>query len=193
MLPGAATPAPGSSSAQHAQNLHQQPVAMWHGRPEAAAAATHMVYTVKQVTMHAAPYPCAPGTSLLQQYSLAACSSMTLPNYLGCPLLRCPVQPVQLQLNLQLSLLCSNPLGRQLLEGMTPVVSSLTLCHAVCCRVANMYFLFIAALQLIPGLSPTSWVTTVAPLCFVLFINGVKVGRPGLLSVTCCASKLQPA
>eukprot|EP00891_Asterochloris_glomerata_P006425 jgi/Astpho2/6425/e_gw1.00093.28.1_t len=37
-----------------------------------------------------------------------------------------------------------------------------------------MYFLFIAALQLIPGLSPTSWVTTVAPLCFVLFINGVK-------------------
>ena len=42
-------------------------------------------------------------------------------------------------------------------------------------RVANMYFLFIAFLQLIPGLSPTSWVTTVGPLCFVLFINGIKV------------------
>ncbi|DBB09563.1 hypothetical protein WJX82_007159 [Trebouxia sp. C0006] len=41
-------------------------------------------------------------------------------------------------------------------------------------RVANMYFLFIAFLQLIPGLSPTSWVTTVGPLCFVLFINGIK-------------------
>ena len=44
-------------------------------------------------------------------------------------------------------------------------------------RVANMYFLFIAFLQLIPGLSPTSWVTTVGPLCFVLFINGIKVSR----------------
>ena len=82
---------------------------------------------------------------------------------------------------------------KQLLEGMPPVGSSLTLCHAVCCRVANMYFLFIAALQLIPGLSPTSWVTTVAPLCFVLFINGVKVGPLGLLSVMRQASKLQPA
>ncbi|KAL3133538.1 hypothetical protein ABBQ38_007389 [Trebouxia sp. C0009 RCD-2024] len=41
-------------------------------------------------------------------------------------------------------------------------------------RVANMYFLFIAFLQLIPGLSPTSWVTTVGPLCFVLFINAIK-------------------
>ena len=73
------------------------------------------------------------------------------------------------------------------------MVSSLTRYHAVCCRVANMYFLFIAALQLIPGLSPTSWVTTVAPLCFVLFINGVKVGPPRLLSVVCRASKSQPA
>lgn len=42
-------------------------------------------------------------------------------------------------------------------------------------RVANMYFLFIAFLQLIPGLSPTSWVTTVGPLCFVLLINAIKV------------------
>ena len=106
---------------------------------------------------------------------------------LGWPSLRSPVQLLQLRLDLQLSLVRSKPLGRQLLEGLTPAVSGLTLCHAVCCRVANMYFLFIAALQLIPGLSPTSWVTTVAPLCFVLFINGVKVGPPaGLLSVTCC-------
>lgn len=44
-------------------------------------------------------------------------------------------------------------------------------------RVANMYFLFIAFLQLIPGLSPTSWVTTVGPLCFVLFINAIKVSQ----------------
>ena len=44
-------------------------------------------------------------------------------------------------------------------------------------RVANMYFLFIAFLQLIPGLSPTSWVTTVGPLCFVLFINAIKVRK----------------
>ncbi|KAK9820083.1 hypothetical protein WJX72_005942 [[Myrmecia] bisecta] len=41
-------------------------------------------------------------------------------------------------------------------------------------RVANLYFLFIAVLQLIPGLSPTSWVTTVAPLVFVLVVNAVK-------------------
>ena len=48
-------------------------------------------------------------------------------------------------------------------------------------RVANMYFLFIAFLQLIPGLSPTSWVTTVGPLCFVLFINAIKVRPVALL------------
>jgi len=30
-------------------------------------------------------------------------------------------------------------------------------------RVANLYFLLMAILQLIPGLSPTSWFTTVAP------------------------------
>eukprot|EP00803_Ostreobium_quekettii_P001400 evm.model.scf_456.4 EVM.evm.TU.scf_456.4 scf_456:36480-52102(+) len=41
-------------------------------------------------------------------------------------------------------------------------------------RVANLYFLFIAALQLIPQLSPTSWVTTIAPLLFVLSINAAK-------------------
>ena len=117
---------------------------------------------------------------------------MTPAHDLGRPSLRCPVRLLQLQLDLQPSLVCSRPLGRQLLEGVTPVVSSLTLCPAVCCRVANMYFLFIAALQLIPGLSPTSWVTTVAPLCFVLFINGVKVGPPRLPSVTCCASESRP-
>lgn len=42
-------------------------------------------------------------------------------------------------------------------------------------RVANLYFLIIAALQLIPGLSPTPWITTVAPLLFVLLLNGAKV------------------
>ena len=51
-------------------------------------------------------------------------------------------------------------------------------------RVANMYFLFIAFLQLIPGLSPTSWVTTVGPLCFVLFINAIKVRH---LYAACCS------
>ena len=37
-----------------------------------------------------------------------------------------------------------------------------------------MYFLLIAVLQLIPGLSPTHWFTTVAPLMFVLFVNAIK-------------------
>ncbi|GMH43083.1 hypothetical protein BSKO_11005 [Bryopsis sp. KO-2023] len=41
-------------------------------------------------------------------------------------------------------------------------------------RVANLYFLLIAVLQLIPGLSPTHWFTTVAPLVFVLIVNAVK-------------------
>ncbi len=41
-------------------------------------------------------------------------------------------------------------------------------------RVANLYFLFMAALQLIPNLSPTSWFTTVFPLVFVLTINAIK-------------------
>jgi magnesium-transporting ATPase (P-type) len=43
-------------------------------------------------------------------------------------------------------------------------------------RVANMYFLLCAVLQLIPKLSPTSWFTTVAPLVFVLAVNAVKEG-----------------
>ena len=37
-----------------------------------------------------------------------------------------------------------------------------------------MYFLLIAVLQLIPGLSPTHWFTTVAPLIFVLLVNAIK-------------------
>eukprot|EP00210_Caulerpa_lentillifera_P009184 g8756.t1 len=41
-------------------------------------------------------------------------------------------------------------------------------------RVANLYFLLIAVLQLVPGLSPTHWFTTLAPLIFVLMINAVK-------------------
>ena len=43
-------------------------------------------------------------------------------------------------------------------------------------RVANIYFLFIAILQFIPGLSPTHWSTTVAPLVVVLTVNAVKEG-----------------
>jgi hypothetical protein len=39
-----------------------------------------------------------------------------------------------------------------------------------------MYFLLCAILQLIPGLSPTSWFTTVAPLVFVLTVNAIKEG-----------------
>ncbi|GFR50254.1 hypothetical protein Agub_g12440 [Astrephomene gubernaculifera] len=41
-------------------------------------------------------------------------------------------------------------------------------------RVANLYFLITAILQLIPGLAPTSWFTTVAPLVIVLCINAIK-------------------
>ncbi|KAG2485813.1 hypothetical protein HYH03_015523 [Edaphochlamys debaryana] len=41
-------------------------------------------------------------------------------------------------------------------------------------RIANLYFLVIAILQLIPGLAPTSWFTTVAPLVIVLAINAIK-------------------
>eukprot|EP01025_Chloroclados_australasicus_P048093 TRINITY_DN5435_c0_g1_i1.p1 TRINITY_DN5435_c0_g1~~TRINITY_DN5435_c0_g1_i1.p1 ORF type:complete len:1141 (+),score=150.88 TRINITY_DN5435_c0_g1_i1:186-3608(+) len=41
-------------------------------------------------------------------------------------------------------------------------------------RIANLYFLLIAMLQLVPGLSPTSWFTSVAPLMFVLTVNAVK-------------------
>ncbi len=62
------------------------------------------------------------------------------------------------------------------------------------CRVANMYFLFIAALQLIPGLSPTSWVTTVGPLCFVLIINALKVHiYLSLYVITCAACLMCPS
>jgi hypothetical protein len=43
-------------------------------------------------------------------------------------------------------------------------------------RVANLYFLLMAILQFIPGLSPTSYFTTVAPLVFVLGVNAIKEG-----------------
>jgi len=41
-------------------------------------------------------------------------------------------------------------------------------------RIANLYFAFIAILQLIPGLSPTHWFTTVFPLSCVLVVNMLK-------------------
>ncbi|GLC49980.1 hypothetical protein PLESTB_000329300 [Pleodorina starrii] len=41
-------------------------------------------------------------------------------------------------------------------------------------RIANLYFLIVAVIQLIPGLAPTSWFTTVAPLVVVLAINAIK-------------------
>ncbi|KXZ52548.1 hypothetical protein GPECTOR_9g592 [Gonium pectorale] len=41
-------------------------------------------------------------------------------------------------------------------------------------RAANLYFLITAILQLIPGLAPTSWFTTVTPLVIVLCINAIK-------------------
>lgn len=31
------------------------------------------------------------------------------------------------------------------------------------------------SMQMIPQLSPTPWITTVAPLLFVLLLNGMKV------------------
>lgn len=33
----------------------------------------------------------------------------------------------------------------------------------------------VVVMQMIPQLSPTPWITTVAPLLFVLFLNGMKV------------------
>lgn len=43
-------------------------------------------------------------------------------------------------------------------------------------RAANLYFLIIAILQFVPGLSPTSPATSVAPLLFVLAVNAIKEG-----------------
>ncbi|KAI8879959.1 phospholipid-translocating P-type ATPase [Backusella circina FSU 941] len=41
-------------------------------------------------------------------------------------------------------------------------------------KYANLFFLFISGIQQIPGISPTSRYTTVAPLVIVLFITAVK-------------------
>ncbi|GBG78311.1 hypothetical protein CBR_g26340 [Chara braunii] len=43
-------------------------------------------------------------------------------------------------------------------------------------RTAKGFSLLVATLQLIPGLSPTSWVTTVMPLSFALLVDVVKEG-----------------
>ncbi|XP_014552077.1 hypothetical protein COCVIDRAFT_111210 [Bipolaris victoriae FI3] len=41
-------------------------------------------------------------------------------------------------------------------------------------KYANLFFLFTAILQQIPGISPTSRYTTIVPLCIVLFVSAVK-------------------
>lgn len=41
-------------------------------------------------------------------------------------------------------------------------------------RAANVYFLFIAILQMIPGISPTGRFTTIMPLSFVMFVSLLK-------------------
>lgn len=41
-------------------------------------------------------------------------------------------------------------------------------------RYANIFFLFIALLQQIPGVSPTGRLTTLLPLLFILFVSAVK-------------------
>ncbi len=46
--------------------------------------------------------------------------------------------------------------------------SDLHMCVCVCVCV------YTQGLQLIPGLSPTSWFTTVFPLCCVLAVNAIK-------------------
>lgn len=43
-------------------------------------------------------------------------------------------------------------------------------------RMANIYFLMIAVLQLIPIISPLNPMTAVAPLCFVLFVSMLREG-----------------
>jgi hypothetical protein len=57
-------------------------------------------------------------------------------------------------------------------------------------RVANLYFLLMAILQLIPGLSPTSWFTTVAPLVFVLAVNAIKEGYDDVHRHRCVGTNL---
>jgi hypothetical protein len=59
-------------------------------------------------------------------------------------------------------------------------------------RVANLYFLLIAVLQLIPGLSPTSWFTTVCPLVFVLTINAIKEGYDDFHKHRCGPAAVAP-
>jgi phospholipid-translocating P-type ATPase (flippase) len=41
-------------------------------------------------------------------------------------------------------------------------------------RAANVYFVFIAILQIIPGISPTGRFTTIMPLAFVMFVSLLK-------------------
>jgi hypothetical protein len=57
-------------------------------------------------------------------------------------------------------------------------------------RVANMYFLLMVILQLIPGLSPTSLFTTVAPLVFVLAVNAIKEGYDDVQRHRCAGLSL---
>lgn len=60
-------------------------------------------------------------------------------------------------------------------------------------RLANLYFVIIAGLQLIPGLSPTSWFTTVFPLAFVLGFNAIKVREALWIKQTPRSPNLEPS
>lgn len=50
-------------------------------------------------------------------------------------------------------------------------------------RAANFYFLVIAVIQLIPGISPVNAYTTWIPLIFVLAVTAVKEGIEDIVSV----------
>ena len=58
-------------------------------------------------------------------------------------------------------------------------------------KYANIFFLFTACIQQIPGVSPTSRYTTIVPLAMVLIVAAFKemqedlVRRPALASLSC--------
>jgi phospholipid-transporting ATPase len=59
-------------------------------------------------------------------------------------------------------------------------------------KYANLFFLFTACIQQIPGVSPTNQYTTIAPLAVVLLASALKEAQEDLVSCNISASTVNP-
>lgn len=77
-----------------------------------------------------------------------------------------------------------NLVFKNLWEQFRRCVAGLSCVHTL--RIANLYFLLVVAIQLIPGLSPLSPVASITPLLFVLGTTMLKDGYEDYVRYQSC-------